>query len=84
LKKSPRSFDANFRLGLLYHRENMFREALEFYNAAATIRPEAAAVHYNIGLCHVKRNEIPSARRALETLAAIDEALAVELARQIP
>jgi tetratricopeptide (TPR) repeat protein len=64
LTLQPSSFDANFRLGLLYLQENNFDRAALALRKVTKLRPDAASAFYYLGVAEERRYQFSAAQQA--------------------
>ena len=70
---------AHNRLGAAYYKGKQYREAQAEFRRAAELKPDDAALRYNLGLSAIKLGEGEAAARELEYLKAHDQVRAQRL-----
>ena len=70
---------AHFELGLSYSLTSQFREAVDAYKRAVTIRPNYADAYYHLVKAYLSLGDEDSAREAHKTLEELDRERAREL-----
>jgi tetratricopeptide (TPR) repeat protein len=68
LARDPNDFESNLLLGILLRQGQEPIEALERFRRAATVRPGAVEVLYQIGSLELERGDTEEARKVLESV----------------
>jgi tetratricopeptide (TPR) repeat protein len=68
LARDPNDFESNLLLGILLRQGQEPTEALERFRRAATVRPGAVEVLYQIGSLQLERGDTEEARKVLESV----------------
>lgn len=74
LKVDERNASAYNRLGILYAKQQQFKEAIECFEIAQSLEPSASSLH-NVGLIYFETEQYDKAALAFEQALAIDNEL---------
>lgn len=74
LRVDKRNASAYNRLGILYAKQNNFKEAIECFEIAQSLEPSASSLH-NVGLIYFETKNYEKAALAFEQALAIDNDL---------
>ena len=74
LKVDKRNASAYNRLGILYAKQNNYKEAIECFEIAQSLEPSASSLH-NVGLIYFETENFEKAALAFEQALAIDNEL---------
>ena len=66
------SWEAHINLGIIYIRQNKFKDGVEQYKKALNINPKEASIYYNLSLAYEKLNEINSSLENAQTAVNLD------------
>ena len=75
LRVDERNASAYNRLGILYAKQQQFKEAIECFEIAQSLEPSASSLH-NVGLIYFETQNFDKAALAFEQALAIDNELA--------
>lgn len=75
LRVDERNASAYNRLGILYAKQQQFKEAIECFEIAQSLEPSASSLH-NVGLIYYETQNFDKAALAFEQALAIDSELA--------
>jgi tetratricopeptide (TPR) repeat protein len=75
LRVDERNASAYNRLGILYAKQQQFKEAIECFEIAQSLEPSASSLH-NVGLIYFETENFDKAALAFEQALAIDSDLA--------
>lgn len=75
LRVDERNASAYNRLGILYAKQQQFKEAIECFEIAQSLEPSASSLH-NVGLIYFETEKYDKAALAFEQALAIDNELA--------
>jgi tetratricopeptide (TPR) repeat protein len=75
LRVDERNASAYNRLGILYAKQQQFKEAIECFEIAQSLEPSASSLH-NVGLIYFETQNYDKAALAFEQALAIDNELA--------
>lgn len=75
LRVDERNASAYNRLGILYAKQQQFKEAIECFEIAQSLEPSASSLH-NVGLIYLETQNYDKAALAFEQALAIDSDLA--------
>ena len=75
LRVDERNASAYNRLGILYAKQQQFKEAIECFEIAQSLEPSASSLH-NVGLIYYETQNYDKAALAFEQALAIDNELA--------
>jgi tetratricopeptide (TPR) repeat protein len=75
LRVDERNASAYNRLGILYAKQQQFKEAIECFEIAQSLEPSASSLH-NVGLIYYETQNFDKAALAFEQALAIDNELA--------
>lgn len=71
LRVDERNASAYNRLGILYSKQQQFKEAIECFEIAQSLEPSASSLH-NVGLIYYETENYPKAALAFEQALAMD------------
>lgn len=71
LRVDERNASAYNRLGILYSKQQQFKEAIECFEIAQSLEPSASSLH-NVGLIYYETENFPKAALAFEQALAMD------------
>lgn len=74
LRVDERNASAYNRLGILYSKQQQFKEAIECFEIAQSLEPSASSLH-NVGLIYFETQSYEKAALAFEQALAMDSAL---------
>ena len=74
LRVDKRNASAYNRLGILYAKQNNYKEAIECFEIAQSLEPSASSLH-NVGLIYFETENFEKAALAFEQALAIDNEL---------
>jgi tetratricopeptide (TPR) repeat protein len=75
LRVDERNASAYNRLGILYAKQQQYKEAIECFEIAQSLEPSASSLH-NVGLIYFETGQFDKAALAFEQALAIDNELA--------
>lgn len=75
LRVDERNASAYNRLGIIYAKQQQFKEAIECFEIAQSLEPSASSLH-NVGLIYFETQDFDKAALAFEQALAIDSELA--------
>ena len=75
LRVDERNASAYNRLGILYAKQQQYKEAIECFEIAQSLEPSASSLH-NVGLIYLETGQYDKAALAFEQALAIDNELA--------
>jgi len=76
LRVDERNAKAYNRLGILYAKQQLFKDAIECFEIAQSLQPSASSLH-NVGLIYYETGELDKAALAFEQALRIEEEVAV-------
>jgi serine/threonine-protein kinase len=71
-RRYPSDFWLNFHLGFISTNTQEWEEAIGYYRAALAVRPETAAVHFNLSHALLQKKQLDEAIKELRKAVAID------------
>ncbi len=71
LRVDERNASAYNRLGILYAKQNQYKEAIECFEIAQSLEPSASSLH-NVGLIYYETENYPKAALAFEQALSMD------------
>ncbi|MCA9166411.1 MAG: tetratricopeptide repeat protein [Planctomycetales bacterium] len=69
LTLNPQSFEAHFRMGVMYQVSQRYDEAIDWFKRTIKFQPSSGVAYRNLGLCQLAKADILSAEASL--LAAV-------------
>lgn len=75
LRVDERNATAYNRLGILYAKQNAFKDAIECFEIAQSLEPSASSLH-NVGLIYYETGNYPKASLAFEQALSMEEDVA--------